>query len=162
MNQFNYGFARYNGPTYNPNQGGDFAASAAGITGLPLPSRHSNAFPLITFAGNGSLPTSWAGSVANGSIANAYIASDNFQMALGKHAITVGVQVKWLEYNYTINGTGTSPSDASRQFQRDTGVPLQDWRDRFVYARQLHNKSRYKDRVLLMRVCSRERLTAKL
>jgi hypothetical protein len=108
VNQFNYGFARYNGPTYNPNQGGDFAASAAGITGLPS-GQASNAFPLTTFAGNGSLPTSWAGSVANGSIANAYIASDNVQWALGKHSITLGVQVKWLEYNYTINGTGTSP-----------------------------------------------------
>jgi hypothetical protein len=108
VNQFNYGFARYNGPTYNPNQGGDFAATAAGITGLPS-GQASNAFPITNFAGNGSLPTSWAGSVANGSIANAYIASDNFQMALGKHSITVGAQVKWLEYNYTINGTGTSP-----------------------------------------------------
>jgi hypothetical protein len=108
VNQFNYGFARYNGPTYNPNQGGDFAATAAGITGLP-PGQASDAFPITNFAGNGSLPTSWAGSVANGSIANAYIASDNFQMALGRHSITVGAQVKWLEYNYTINGTGTSP-----------------------------------------------------
>ena len=102
VNQFNYGFARYNGPTYNPNQGGAFAASAAGITGLP-PGQASDAFPITNFAGNGSLPTSWAGSVANGSIANAYIASDNFQMSLGKHAITVGAQIKWLEYNYTIN-----------------------------------------------------------
>jgi hypothetical protein len=108
VNQFNYGFARYNGPTYNPNQGGAFGAAAAGITGLP-PGQASDAFPITNFAGNGSLPTSWAGSVANGSIANAYIASDNFQMALGKHSITVGAQVKWLEYNYTINGTGTSP-----------------------------------------------------
>jgi Carboxypeptidase regulatory-like domain len=108
VNQFNYGFARYNGPTYNPNQGGDFAATAAGITGLPA-GQAANAFPLTTFAGNGSLPTSWAGSVANGSIANAYIASDNLQWAWGKHSITVGAQIKWLEYNYMINGTGTSP-----------------------------------------------------
>jgi Carboxypeptidase regulatory-like domain len=108
VNQFNYGFARYNGPTFNPNQGGDFAATAAGITGLPA-GQASDAFPLTNFAGNGSLPTSWAGSVANGSIANAYIASDNFQMALGKHSITVGAQLKWLEYNYNIDATGTSP-----------------------------------------------------
>jgi hypothetical protein len=96
VNQFNYGFARYNGPTYNPNQGGDFAATAAGISGLPA-GQASDAFPITNFTGNGSLPTSWAGSIANGSI------------ALGKHSITVGAQVKWLEYNYTINGTGTSP-----------------------------------------------------
>ena len=108
VNQFNYGFARYNGPTYNPNSGGAFAATAAGITGLPS-GQAQNAFPLVTFAGNGSLPTGWAGSVANSSIANSYIATDNVQWVLGKHAITVGTQVAWMEYNYAINSTGTSP-----------------------------------------------------
>jgi hypothetical protein len=108
VNQFNYGFARYNGPTYNPNSGGSFAATAAGITGLPA-GQASNAFPLVTFAGNGSLPTSWAGSVANSSIANSYIATDNVQWVFGKHAITIGTQVAWMEYNYAINSTGTSP-----------------------------------------------------
>jgi hypothetical protein len=108
VNQFNYGFARYNGPTYNPNSGGEFAASAAGIGGLPS-GQASDAFPLTNFAGNGSVPTSWAGSVANSAIANAYIATDNFQWILGKHAITLGAQIAWLQYNYAINSTGTSP-----------------------------------------------------
>jgi hypothetical protein len=125
VNQFNYGFARYNGPTYNPNQGGDFAATAAGITGLPI-GQASNAFPLTNFAGNGSLPTSWAGSVANGSIANAYIASDNFQMALGKHSITVGAQIKWLEYNYMVNGTGTSPLTLNTSSSETQGFLCKD------------------------------------
>jgi Carboxypeptidase regulatory-like domain len=125
VNQFNYGFARYNGPTYNPNQGGDFAATAAGITGLPV-GQASNAFPITNFAGNGSLPTSWAGSVANGSIANAYIVSDNFQMALGKHSITVGAQIKWLEYNYMVNGTGTSPLTLNTSSSETQGFLCKD------------------------------------
>jgi hypothetical protein len=108
VNQFNYGFARYNGPTYNPNSGGDFAATAAGISGLPA-GQASDAFPLVTFAGNGSVPTGWAGSVANTAISNAYIATDNLQWILGKHSVTVGAQIAWLQYQYTINQTGTSP-----------------------------------------------------
>ena len=108
VNQFNYGFARYNGPTYNPNSGGAFAATAAGISGLPA-GQASNAFPITNFTGNGSNPTSWAGSVANSSIANAYIATDNVQWVLGKHSLTLGAQIAWLGYNYTIDSTGTSP-----------------------------------------------------
>ena len=108
VNQFNYGFGRYNGPTYNPNRGGAFAATAAGITGLP-PGQASDAFPITSFSGNGSNPTGWAGSSANGSIANSYITSDNVQWVLGNHSITIGTQVSWMEYNYTIQGTGTSP-----------------------------------------------------
>jgi hypothetical protein len=108
LNQFNYGFARYNGPTYNPNSGGAFAATAAGISGLPA-GQAANAFPITNFSGNGSNPTGWAGSIANGSIANSYIATDNVQWVLGKHSITIGTQVGWMEYNYMIDTTGTSP-----------------------------------------------------
>jgi len=108
VNQFNYGFARYNGPTFNPNQGGEFSATAAGITGLPA-GQASNAFPIVTFAGNGSFPTSWGGSVANVAIANSYIATDNVQWVVGKHSITIGGQIAWMEYNYTLDTTGTSP-----------------------------------------------------
>jgi hypothetical protein len=108
VNQINWGFGRYNGPTYNPNQGGAFAATAAGITGLPV-GQASNAFPITTFAGNGAPPTGWAGSNANGTIGNSYIATDNVQWVLGNHTLTLGTQVAWMEYNYQIQGTGTSP-----------------------------------------------------
>jgi len=108
VNQFNWGFGRYNGPSYNPNRGGAFAATAAGITGLP-PGQASDSFPITNFSGNGANPTGWAGSTANGTIGNSYIATDNFQWVLGNHSITVGTQVAWMEYNYTIVATGTSP-----------------------------------------------------
>ncbi|HEY5331199.1 MAG TPA: TonB-dependent receptor [Acidobacteriaceae bacterium] len=107
VNQFNYGFGRYNGPTFNPNSGGPFAASAAGITGL-LPGQASNAFPLTNFSGTNA-PTSWAGSVANTAISNSYIATDNVQWALGKHSLTIGAQIAWMEYQYLLDATGTSP-----------------------------------------------------
>jgi hypothetical protein len=107
VNQFNYGFGRYNGPTFNPNSGGPFAATALGITGLPQ-GQAQNAFPITTFAGTNA-PTGWAGSAANTAISNAYVMTDNLQWTLGKHAITIGAQYSWLEYQYLINATGTSP-----------------------------------------------------
>jgi hypothetical protein len=107
VNQFNYGFGRYNGPTFNPNSGGAFAASALGISGLPT-GQASNAFPITTFSGTNA-PTGWAGTSANTAISNAYVMTDNLQWTLGKHAITLGAQYSWLEYQYLINATGTSP-----------------------------------------------------
>jgi hypothetical protein len=107
VNQFNYGFGRYNGPTFNPNSGGPFAATALGITGLP-PGQAQNAFPITTFSGTNA-PTGFAGTSANTAISNAYVMTDNLQWTLGKHAITIGAQYSWLEYQYLINATGTSP-----------------------------------------------------
>jgi len=107
VNQFNYGFGRYNGPTFNPNSGGAFAATALGITGLPT-GQASNAFPFTTFTGTNA-PTGWAGNTANVAISNAYVMTDNLQWTLGKHALTMGLQYSWLEYQYLINTGGTSP-----------------------------------------------------
>ena len=107
VNQFNYGFGRYNGPTFNPNSGGTFAATALGITGLPV-GQAQNAFPFTTFTGTNA-PTGWAGNTANVALSNAYVMTDNLQWTLGKHAITVGAMYSWLEYQYLINTGGTSP-----------------------------------------------------
>lgn len=107
LNQFNYGFGRYNGPTFNPNSGGAFAATALGITGLPA-GQASNAFPITTFSGTNA-PTGFAGTSANTAISNAYVMTDNLQWTFGNHNVTVGAQYSWLEYQYLINATGTSP-----------------------------------------------------
>jgi hypothetical protein len=107
VNQFNYGFGRYNGPTFNPNSGGAFAATALGITGLPV-GQASTAFPFTTFTGTNA-PTGWAGNTANVALSNAYVMTDNLQWTLGKHALTIGAQYSWLEYQYLTNTGGTSP-----------------------------------------------------
>jgi hypothetical protein len=107
VNQFNYGFGRYNGPTFNPNSGGAFSATSLGISGLPS-GQASTAFPITTFSGTNA-PTGFAGTVANTAISNAYIITDNVQWQLGKHSLTIGGQYAWLEYQYLTNATGTSP-----------------------------------------------------
>ena len=50
VNQFKYGYARYNGPTFNANQVPAYSATAMGLTGLPAgPAQHS--FPIVSFSG---------------------------------------------------------------------------------------------------------------
>ncbi len=51
VNQFKYGYARYNGPTFNANQVPAYSATAMGLTGC-LPGLPSCAFPIVTFAGH--------------------------------------------------------------------------------------------------------------
>ncbi len=59
LNQVKWGYARYNGPTYNADEGSTYAATAMGLTGLPK-GQASDAFPFVTFAGTDA-PTNWAG-----------------------------------------------------------------------------------------------------
>ncbi len=108
VNQIKYGFARYNGPTfnadYNPAYG---SAGMGGITGLPA-GQASDAFPIVQFAGTNA-PTNWAGATASATIAQNFTLVDNVQWQFGKHSLTLGGQIAWLEYlNQSATG-GTTP-----------------------------------------------------
>ena len=107
INQFKYGYARYNGPTFQPNQTPAYAASTQGITGLP-DGQAARAFPIVTFAGTNA-PTNWAGQVANITIAENYTLLDNVQWNVGKHSFTFGGQIAWLQYQVTPDTGGSSP-----------------------------------------------------
>ena len=50
VNQFKWGYARYNGPTFLANQVPAYAATAMGLTGLPA-GPAQQAFPITVFAG---------------------------------------------------------------------------------------------------------------
>ena len=50
LNQVKWGFARYYGPTFNPNEASAYAASTMGIGGLPA-GQGTGTFPIVTFAG---------------------------------------------------------------------------------------------------------------
>ncbi len=63
VNQFKYGYARYNGPTFDADQLPPYAATALGITGLPA-GQAQGAFPITSFAGTDA-PTQWAGTTAS-------------------------------------------------------------------------------------------------
>ncbi|HEX3966777.1 MAG TPA: TonB-dependent receptor [Edaphobacter sp.] len=106
VNQFKYGYARYNGPTLNPNFTPAFAASSFGITGLP-DGQAAGGFPSVTFAGTAA-PTNWGGEPASVTIAENYTLLDNVQWNVGKHSLTIGGQIAWLLYQVTPNTGGSS------------------------------------------------------
>ena len=107
VNQFKYGFARYFGPTFNIDQGGNFAASANGITGLPA-GQSASSFPNVRFTGTGA-PNYWGYSGGNVQATNAYTLVDNVNYVVGRHSVTAGVQLAWLQYNYQSLTTGNGP-----------------------------------------------------
>jgi hypothetical protein len=107
INQFKWGYARYNGPTFNPNQAPKYAASAMGITGQPV-GQAQDTFPIVTFAGTDA-PTNWGGTTANITLAENYTLVDNIQWNVGKHSFTFGGQSAWLLYNVVSATEGSTP-----------------------------------------------------
>jgi len=108
VNQIKWGFARYNGPTFNPDQAPAYAATTMGLGGLPA-GQAQQTFPITTFAGTDP-PTNWGGTTSNATIANNYTALDNLQWTVGKHNFTFGGQVAWMQYNtYSATGAGSTP-----------------------------------------------------
>ncbi|SEG48109.1 Carboxypeptidase regulatory-like domain-containing protein [Bryocella elongata] len=109
VNQLKYGYARYNGPTFDADQSPAYAATAMGISeaspGLPS-GPASQAFPITTFAGTNA-PTQWAGTTPSVTIAQNYTLVDNVQWVKGRHNLTFGAQIAWLLYNVN-NATGGS------------------------------------------------------
>jgi hypothetical protein len=105
VNQLKWGYARYDGPTINPDESPTYAATALGMSGLPA-GQAQNMFPIVSFAGTDA-PTQWNGATENNTTAANYTALDNVQWNVGKHSFTFGGQVAWLQYN-VINATGGS------------------------------------------------------
>jgi hypothetical protein len=107
VNQLKYGYARYDGPTFDADQVPQYAATVMGITNLPGGAAQQ-AFPITTFSGTNA-PTNWAGAGPNRTIAENYTLLDNLQWVKGKHTLTIGGQVAWMLYN-VVNATGgTTP-----------------------------------------------------
>ena len=105
VNQLKYGYARYNGPTWNSNQSPAYAATTMGFSGQPAgPAQMS--FPIVAFTGTNP-PTTWGGTTPNVTLAENYTLLDNLQWVKGNHTLTVGGQAAWLLYN-TITATGNS------------------------------------------------------
>jgi len=120
VNQFKYGFARYNGPTINADQTPTYAATAMGITNLPQ-GQAQQAFPITSFSGSAA-PTQWAGTTAAINIANSYTLLDNVQWELGKHSLTIGGQIAWLQYQQTPASGGTTPLTLSNSPTETAGI----------------------------------------
>jgi hypothetical protein len=108
VNQFKYGYGRYDGATYDADNRPQYAATGVlGITNTPA-GQASSAFPIVSFAGTNA-PTQWGGTTANLVIAQNFTMLDNLQWQLGKHSITAGGQIAWLNYDQIPATGGSTP-----------------------------------------------------
>jgi len=106
VNQFKYGFARYDSYDYNTEQTPAYAATTMGITGLPS-GQAAGSFPEVTFAGIDPVEQ-WAGYTGSVNIGNSYILIDNVQWVHKNHSITIGGEIGWMQYNQVNDPGGSS------------------------------------------------------
>jgi len=102
INSLSYGYTRTWGQGFSLTKGTPMNSTAAGITNLP-PGNASDSMPSVTFShsnGPASTPSNWASNSSSGPRAtNTYTIIDNLQWIKGRHNITFGAQVQWLETN---------------------------------------------------------------
>jgi hypothetical protein len=120
VNQLKYGYARYNGPTFDADQLPPYAATAMGISGQPTGAAQE-AFPITTYSGSNA-PTNWAGAGPNVTIAQNYTLLDNLQWIKGKHTLTFGGQVAWLLYNVNNATGGSTPITLANAVTETAGI----------------------------------------
>lgn len=108
LNQLKWGYARYNGPTFDPADTPKYAATAMGLSGLPQ-GQASSMFPIVTFASGSNPPTNWGGTTEGRTIAANYTLLDNVQWNIGKHSFTFGGQTAWMLYNELRATGGSTP-----------------------------------------------------
>jgi len=104
VNQFKFGFSNFGGPPIQNLTEGTTAweASTMGINfaGLPSDSQTVSEFPTSVFAGSNT-PATW-GEGASGntqtSVVDNYTGVDNLLWIKGKHAMTFGFQMQWIEF----------------------------------------------------------------
>ncbi len=106
VNQVNYSFSRLWVPITNATIDGDWI-NKAGVTGLPA-GEAASSFPEISWSGP-NVPTGWRGTNSRGFIEalNDFSLQDNLQWTRGKHSLTFGLQVQWLQANERTNAYGS-------------------------------------------------------
>jgi hypothetical protein len=133
VNQISYGFSRFWVPIQNTTIDGQYPIKA-GLKGLP-PGEADSAFPTISFSGPNA-PSTWRGSnsPAFNEAANTFTLQDNVQWTRGKHSLTFGGQIQWLQANekpqtygstasWTFSNTQTAAFSATGTLQTATSNP---------------------------------------
>ncbi len=103
VNTVNYGYTRGWGQSFSPTRGTMFAASKTGIGNLPA-GNAADTSPGITFGGGAitaeASPQGFASNVDSGPQAtNNYTLIDNLAWVKGRHNVTFGIQLQWLQTN---------------------------------------------------------------
>ena len=83
---------------------------AAGLKGLPPRGDVPDAFPQITFSGNNA-PSNWGGAPFNEAQTN-YVIQDGMQWVRGKHVVSFGVQIQFMQNNDARPASGTGATFA--------------------------------------------------
>ena len=105
VNQFKFGFSNFGGPPVrNITQNTQYAANLQGInfSGVPSDGQAVTEFPVQIFGGSNA-QTEWGGQpgatpITNTTVTENYTVVDNLFWSKGKHNVTFGIQVQWLEF----------------------------------------------------------------
>lgn len=101
INSLKYGFTRTWGQGFSLTQGTKMNSTAAGITNLPT-GNASDSMPSVGFTTDSGpqAPSNWSSNSSTGPVAtNSFTIIDNLQWIKGRHNITFGAQVQWLQSN---------------------------------------------------------------
>jgi hypothetical protein len=139
VNQFKFGFSNFGGPpVQNITQNTQYAANLMGInfSGVPADGQAVTEFPTSIFGGSNA-QTEWGGQtgltpVTNTTVTETYTAVDNLFWSRGKHNLTFGIQIQWLEFqsssydgptsNLTLNwGTNETAQVSGSTYASNTG-----------------------------------------
>ena len=120
VNQAKFGFARYISSQLNLEDDPRYSATSLGITGAPA-GQAADSFPKVSFSGIDA-PWTFAGYAANIGAANSFEVLDNVQWELGKHSLTVGGMISWLQYTFNPDTGGTSPVSISNAVTETAGI----------------------------------------
>jgi hypothetical protein len=110
INQFAFGYGRYNSFSTTPNLVPLYAATTAGLVGDP-PGQAANGFPEVIFSGGVDNPGTQGGYAWNLKATNVYTYMDNVQWVFGKHNFTFGGQSVAAQFNYYAAITPSGPMD---------------------------------------------------
>ncbi|HEX3966555.1 MAG TPA: carboxypeptidase regulatory-like domain-containing protein [Edaphobacter sp.] len=139
VNQFKFGFSNFGGPPVgNITQNTQFAATQMGInfSGVPADGQAVTEFPVSIFGGSNA-QTEWASqsglvNTTATSVSNTFTAVDNLFWSKGRHNLTFGIQVQWLQFQsstadgptggLTLNwGTNETAQESGSSYTTNTG-----------------------------------------
>ncbi len=140
LNQVSFGFSRLAVPITNVTIAGDYPTKA-GLKGLPV-GEAASSFPEISWTGPNP-PDAWranGGGRAFNDVSNTFTFQDGLQWTRGKHAITIGAQIQFLQinekqrtygslatWNFSNNQTAGFTSAGTLNTTAETHTPVTFW-----------------------------------